>query len=136
MADILGSGIAFPLRVDARGGLALARGDDDVAGGDPPDPRHRAGRAADAARVRLRHPRLRLRDRSTPTRSAEIEYEIRVALDRWEPRIDVARRRASTSRASSDGELADRHHLPAARDERRAQPRLSLLPHPGGAREP
>ena len=30
MSDILGSGLAFPLRVDPRGALALARGEDDI----------------------------------------------------------------------------------------------------------
>ena len=30
MADIIGSGLAFPLRVDAHGGLALSHQDQDV----------------------------------------------------------------------------------------------------------
>jgi hypothetical protein len=30
VTDIIGTGIAFPLRVDQRGGLALASGDEDV----------------------------------------------------------------------------------------------------------
>ena len=30
MGALLGSGLAFPLRVDARGGLALAHEDEDV----------------------------------------------------------------------------------------------------------
>ena len=88
MADIIGSGLAFPLRVDRRGSIALSHDDDDVqeaialilstAPGDRPmRPEFGCGvhdhifGGVDAFTL------------------GRLEYEIRVALDRWEPRIDV-----------------------------------------------
>jgi phage baseplate assembly protein W len=88
MADIIGSGLAFPLRVDRRGGLALSHQDDDVMeaiglilgtapGERPMRPEFGCG----------------VHDHVFGTIDAhtlgQIEYEIRVALDRWEPRIEV-----------------------------------------------
>jgi len=86
--DILGAGLAFPLRVDSRGGLALARREDDVReaiqiilgtapGERPQRPEFGCGihnhvfEAVDAYAL------------------GRLEQEIRIALDRWEPRIDV-----------------------------------------------
>jgi Bacteriophage baseplate protein W len=88
LSDIIGTGIAFPLRVDRRGGLALSSGDSDVQeaidvilgtapGERPMRPEFGCGvhnhvfGTIDAATL------------------AKVEYEIRDALDRWEPRIDV-----------------------------------------------
>ena len=88
MAEILGSGIAFPLQVDRRGGIALAHDETDVdqaiqlilgtAPGElPMRPEFGCGvhdfvfDTIDAATV------------------GRLETEIRAALDRWEPRIDV-----------------------------------------------
>jgi hypothetical protein len=88
MTDILGSGIAFPLQVDRRGGLALARDETDVdqaielilgtaPGERPMRPEFGCGvhdfvfDTVDAATV------------------ARMETEVRSALDRWEPRIEV-----------------------------------------------
>jgi phage baseplate assembly protein W len=90
MAEILGSGIAFPLQVDRRGGIALAHDETDVdqaielilstaPGERPMRPEFGCGvhdfvfDTIDAGTV------------------ARMETEIRNALDRWEPRIDVAR---------------------------------------------
>jgi phage baseplate assembly protein W len=88
MADIIGSGLAFPLRVDRRGGLALSHQDDDVMeaiglilgtapGERPMRPEFGCG----------------VHDHVFGTIDAhtlgQIEYEIQVALDRWEPRIEV-----------------------------------------------
>jgi len=103
VADIIGSGIAFPLRVDRRGALAIVRGDEDVreaiqviigtAPGDRPmRPEFGCGihdyvfESIDAYTVSC------------------IEREVRVALDRWEPRIDVLDIETDTSRAEA-GEL-------------------------------
>jgi Bacteriophage baseplate protein W len=89
LADILGSGIAFPLQVDRRGGLALARDETDIdqaielilgtaPGERPMRPEFGCGvhdfvfDTIDAGTV------------------ARMETEIRGALDRWEPRIEVA----------------------------------------------
>jgi phage baseplate assembly protein W len=88
MADILGSGVAFPMRVDARGGLALARREDDVReaiqiilgtapGERPMRPEFGCG----------------IHDQVFESVDAyalgRLEQEIRIALDRWEPRIEV-----------------------------------------------
>src|ERR671922_1596168 len=88
MADILGSGIAFPLQVDRRGGIALARDEQDIdqamllilgtaPGERPMRPEFGCGvhdfvfDTIDAGTV------------------ARMETEIRSALDRWEPRVEV-----------------------------------------------
>jgi hypothetical protein len=89
MAEILGSGVAFPLQVDRRGGIALAHDETDVdqaiqlilgtaPGERPMRPEFGCGvhdfvfDTIDAGTV------------------ARMETEIRSALDRWEPRIEVA----------------------------------------------
>ena len=88
MAEIIGTGVAFPLRVDRRGGVALSRDNDDVQeaialilgtapGERPMRPEFGCGvhdyifESVDAYAL------------------GRIEYEILVALDRWEPRIEV-----------------------------------------------
>jgi phage baseplate assembly protein W len=88
VTDIVGSGIAFPLRVDWRGALALARGEDDVQeaievilgtapGERPMRPEFGCGihgcvfDAIDAALV------------------GRLDREVRTALAQWEPRVDV-----------------------------------------------
>ena len=103
MADILGSGIAFPLQVDRRGGLALARDETDIdqaielilgtaPGERPMRPEFGCGvhdfvfDTIDAGTV------------------ARMETAIRGALDRWEPRVEV-------TDLSFDLEGADRGEL-------------------------
>jgi uncharacterized protein len=88
VTDILGSGLAFPLRVDHRGGLALSHGDEDIeqaialilstSPGERPlrpefgcDVHDLVFDTIDAAMV------------------GKMDLAIRSALDRWEPRIDV-----------------------------------------------
>jgi hypothetical protein len=88
LADILGAGIAFPLQVDRRGGLALARDETDIdqaielilgtaPGERPMRPEFGCGvhdfvfDTIDAGTV------------------ARMETAIRGALDRWEPRVEV-----------------------------------------------
>jgi phage baseplate assembly protein W len=88
VADILGQGVAFPLRVDRRGGIALVRGEEDIdeaitiilgtaPGERPMRPEFGCGihdyifEAVDSFTI------------------GRLEQEIRAALDRWEPRIDV-----------------------------------------------
>ena len=88
MTDIIGTGIGFPLRVDARGGLKLVSDDEDVReaivlilstapGERPMRPEFGCGIHDYVFDVVDAHTIGRL------------EYEVRVALDRWEPRIDV-----------------------------------------------
>jgi phage baseplate assembly protein W len=87
-ADILGSGVAFPLRVDRRGALSLVRGADDIdeaitiilgtaPGERPMRPEFGCG---------IHNYIFESVDSYT---MARLEQEIRIALDRWEPRIDV-----------------------------------------------
>jgi hypothetical protein len=87
-ADILGAGVAFPLRVDRRGALALVRAGDDIdeaitiilgtaPGERPMRPEFGCG---------IHNYIFETVDSYT---MARLEQEIRIALDRWEPRIDV-----------------------------------------------
>jgi len=86
--DIVGRGVGVPLRVDRRGGLALVSGDEDVSeaitlilgtapGERPMRPEFGCGihdyifESIDAFTM------------------ARLQQEIRIALDRWEPRIEV-----------------------------------------------
>ena len=88
MTEIIGSGLAFPLQVDRRGGIALARDETDVEqaielilatapGERPMRPEFGCGvhdfvfDTIDAGTL------------------AQMELAIREALDRWEPRIEV-----------------------------------------------
>jgi uncharacterized protein len=102
MGGILGSGLAFPLRVDARGGLALAHEDEDVReaiavilgtapGERPMRPEFGCGihdyvfESVDAYLI------------------GRLEEEVRRALDRWEPRIDVVDVELSLERTRGGG---------------------------------
>ncbi len=88
MSEIIGSGLAFPLQVDRRGGIALARDETDIEqaielilatapGERPMRPEFGCGvhefvfDSIDAATV------------------GKMELAIRDALDRWEPRVAV-----------------------------------------------
>jgi phage baseplate assembly protein W len=104
MADIIGTGIAFPLRVDARGALKLVSDDEDVReaivlilstaqGERPMRPEFGCGI----------HDYVF--DTIDPHTMGRLEYEVRVALDRWEPRIDVMDIRFDIARAG-DGVVA------------------------------
>jgi uncharacterized protein len=103
MSDILGSGLAFPFGVDQRGGIALARGATDIEqaiqlilGTAPGERPMRSEFGCD------------LHDFLFETIDAEtigkIDRAIRVALDRWEPRIEVTTIDFDLSRAA-DGLL-------------------------------
>jgi uncharacterized protein len=87
-ADILGSGVAFPLRVDRRGSLALVSAEVDISeaitiilgtapGERPMRPEFGCG---------IHNYIFETVD---PYTIARLEQEVRIALDRWEPRIDV-----------------------------------------------
>jgi phage baseplate assembly protein W len=88
MAYILGSGVAFPLQVDRRGGIALASDETDVdqaiqlilstaPGERPMRPEFGCG-VHDF-----------VFDTIDAATAGRLETEVRRALDRWEPRIDV-----------------------------------------------
>jgi phage baseplate assembly protein W len=88
MSEILGWGLAFPLRVDHRGGLALAGGEEDI---------EQAIRLilATAPGERSMRPGFgcTVHDLVFETIDAamvgRIDASVRAALDRWEPRIEV-----------------------------------------------
>ncbi len=87
-ADFIGSGWAFPVRVNERGGIELARGTQDV---------------EEAMRIILSTPRGERRMRpdfgcgvhdlifapNNPTTHSLIQHYVREALALWEPRIEV-----------------------------------------------
>ena len=107
MADLfVGRGIAFPMRVNPTGGLALASGDDEIAesirlilGTSPgerpmrPDfgcPIHdHVFAPADASIIGM------------------IGFEVRTSLTMWEPRIDVLDVFATPGNAAADPEAAE-----------------------------
>ena len=100
MAEILGSGIAFPLQVDRRGGIALAHDETDVdqaielilstaPGERPMRPEFGCG-VHDF-----------VFDSIDANTLASMEVAIREALERWEPRIDVRDIRFDASQAAN-----------------------------------
>jgi uncharacterized protein len=88
MSEILGSGLAFPLQVDARGALSLAAGEDDVEQaiglilGTAPGEREMRPEFGCAVHDLVF-------DTIDAAMIGRLETAIRNALDRWEPRIDV-----------------------------------------------
>ena len=88
MTEIIGSGLAFPLQVDRRGGIALARDEQDIdqaiqlilgtaPGERPMRPEFGCG-VHDF-----------VFDTIDAATAGRLETEVRRALDRWEPRIVV-----------------------------------------------
>ena len=133
MADIIGTGIGFPLRVDARGGLKLVSDDEDV-------------REAIVLILSTAHGERPMRpefgcgihdyvfDVIDANTIGRLEYEVRVALDRWEPRIDVLGVRFDGSRAE-DGVIAIEidYQLRATNDLRNLVFPFYLIPAEEGA---
>ncbi len=104
MSDVIGTGIGFPLRVDRQGAVALVSGSDDIneaillilstaPGERPMRPLFGCGihdyvfEGIDAYTI------------------GRLEREIRIAIDRWEPRIEIAGIRVDTGEAGN-GKLA------------------------------
>jgi uncharacterized protein len=88
MSEMLGSGLAFPLTVDHRGAVALARGEDDieqalriVLGTSPGERPMRPEFGCEVHDLVFE-----TIDAATIGR---METAIRAALDRWEPRVEV-----------------------------------------------
>ncbi|HEY4348498.1 MAG TPA: GPW/gp25 family protein [Gaiellaceae bacterium] len=88
MSDIIGTGVSFPLRVDRLGGMAVSSGNNDVQeaidiilgtapGERPMRPEFGCG---------IHNYIFDTIDAYT---LGKVQYEIRSALDRWEPRIEV-----------------------------------------------
>ncbi len=103
MTEIHGSGLAFPLRIDHSGGLALAHGDEDI--------EQAIGLVlATIPGERPMRPEFGcdLHDLVFDTIDAamvgRMDMAIRAALDRWEPRIEIEQIEFDLSR-SAHGEL-------------------------------
>ena len=128
MADIIGTGVAFPLRVDRLGGLALSSGESDV------------GEAVDvilgtAPGERPMRPEFGCGIHNYVFESIDaytlgkVEYEIRDALDHWEPRIDVLEVEPDLSRADEGILLIDiTYQLRATNDIRNLVYPFYLIP--------
>ncbi len=103
MSDFLGAGLAFPLQVDRRGGIALAREETDVE-------QAIALILATAPGERPMRPEFGcgvhdyVFERVDGYAMGRLEHEVRVALKRWEPRIEVLGVGFDTTRADR-GEL-------------------------------
>jgi phage baseplate assembly protein W len=89
MSDqFIGAGLAFPLRTDATGGIALVRGEREIAEairlilGTSPGERPMRPEFGCAISEFVFAPA----DAAT---AGLIAYEVRIALERWEPRIDL-----------------------------------------------
>jgi len=88
MSEMLGAGLAFPLGVDHRGAIALARGEDDIEqamgiilGTAPGERPMRPEFGCDVHDLVF--------DTVDAAMIGRMETAIRAALDRWEPRIEV-----------------------------------------------
>jgi uncharacterized protein len=88
MSEIIGSGLAFPLHVDARGAIALAAGEEDIEQAISlilsTAPGERPMRPEFGCEI---HDFLF--DTIDATTLSKMEQAVREALLRWEPRIDV-----------------------------------------------
>jgi phage baseplate assembly protein W len=88
MSEILGTGLAFPLQVDHRGAMALTRGEEDIEqaielilGTAPGERPMRPEFGCDIHDFTF--------DTIDAAMVGKVDVAIRVALGRWEPRIEV-----------------------------------------------
>ena len=117
--------MAFPMRTDATGGIALVAREREI---------EEAIRLilGTAPGERPMRPEFgcRIHDHvfapANATTAGQLSYDVRAALDRWEPRIDVDDVEV-TFDARRLRRALHRHPLPHPRHERPAQPRLPLL---------
>lgn len=107
---ILGTGIAFPLRTDRRGALALAHGEEDV--------EQAIGLILNTAPgERPMRPEFGCSlhdfvfDRIDADTVGRMEHAIRTALDRWEPRIEVTEIAFDLERADQGELLIEMRYL-------------------------
>jgi phage baseplate assembly protein W len=103
MTEILGSGLAFPLQVDARGAVALAHGEEDIAQAIrlilSTAPGERPTRPEFGCDVHAL-----VFDTVDAAMVGKVDSAIRAALGRWEPRIEVTEIDFDLSRVA-DGRL-------------------------------
>jgi phage baseplate assembly protein W len=117
-SDFLGSGWAFPLRLNSRGGIALARGERDV---------------EESIRLILATPigERRMRPEfgcgvhdlvfaiNDPTTHGLIQHHVVEALTLWEPRIEVGEVRVTTDAAEPSRVLVEIDYTLRATNQRR-----------------
>src|SRR4051812_8785165 len=88
MSEIIGTGVAFPIQVDARGSLALASGEEDI-------DQALALILSTAPGERPMRPEFGCEvhdlifDTIDASTVGKMDKAVRVALDRWEPRVEV-----------------------------------------------
>src|SRR3954447_10325230 len=88
MSEIIGTGVAFPIQVDARGSLALASGEEDI-------DQALALILSTAPGERPMRPEFGCEvhdlifDNIDAATVGKMETAIRTSLDRWEPRVEV-----------------------------------------------
>ena len=86
--DFVGAGWAFPLRTDPTGGIALVRGDREVVEsirlilGTAPGERPGRPEFGCAIHELVFAP-------ADPSTAGQVAYQVRLALERWEPRIEL-----------------------------------------------
>ena len=126
-ADFIGAGWSFPLQTDAAGGIALVTKEREI---------EQAIRLilGTACGERPMRPEFgcRIHDHvfgsASATTAGQIAFDVRQALDRWEPRIEVSDVSVSFD-AIESGTLYRRRRLHDPRSERPSQPRLPVLRH-------
>lgn len=118
MNELLGSGLAFPLQVDRLGGIALAHAEEDIQEaimiilGTAPGERPMRPEFGCAVHDYVF-------DAVDAYTIGRIEREVRAALDRWEPRVEVLDVDVDTSRVEGGELLIDiRYLVRATTDER------------------
>ncbi len=116
--EYLGRGLAFPLQVDARGGLALTGGERDI----EQAIRIILGTAPGERRMRpefgCRIHELVFAPRDATTRALAVHY-VETALARWEPRIETREVKVSTDQVQDGALLIEiRYEIKDTHDER------------------
>ena len=118
MSEIIGTGLGFPLRVDRQGAIALVSGSDDIneaitlilstaQGERPMRPLFGCGihdyvfESIDAYTI------------------GRLEREVRIAIDRWEPRIEIAQLSIDTSEAEVGKLAIELDYIVRATNDRR-----------------
>ena len=130
----LGGGLAFPLGVDQRGAIAIARGETDIE-------QAIAIILSTAPGERPMRPEFgcdihdHIFEVLDPSAFGAIESAVRAAIERWEPRVTVEGVDFDLG-GSRRGLHEHRPDVLDPRRARRAQPRAPLLHHPPGAGRP
>lgn len=117
--DYLGQGLAFPLQLNARGGLALAAGERDIEQSLRIILETLPGERVMRPEFGCRAKELLFAPRNAATESLLIEY-VQQALGRWEPRIELLEVAVADDDAGPDGAwlVTVRYRLKDTHDER------------------